>query len=390
VIASRGDSVAVLEAAYAGAADHATWAARVIDAIRPLVGGRAMIGMTGIRHTDERAVLDPAMTAGALLPAGPTASFAELDVDAAKALYYPPAVALSHTELEPLLEPSLRDLVRVTRDALGVADCIGLLFHPAPRTAVGLWVGCDERVRLDRLTRRRLTQLALHIEAGLRIRLHPESVVAILEPDGRIVHREPVALDAASVTARVTSIERARTRRHRTDWAALDLWPALISGRLSVVERREGARRYYALVENPPSRWPLRSLTRGELDALSHASRGLSSKLIAYALGISPPTVSSRLASAASKVGAASRVELVRIGALLTRDPRATIGDEALTAAERDVLVLVERGLSNAAIARTRNRSIRTIANQVAELLRKTGSATRRELVARTLRSSAS
>ena len=54
-----------------------------------------------------------------------------------------------------------------------------------------------------------------------------------------------------------------------------------------------------------------------------------------------------------------------------------------LTPAEREVLELVVRGESNAAIARARNTSVRTIANQVAALLRKTGSASRFELIQR-------
>lgn len=51
-----------------------------------------------------------------------------------------------------------------------------------------------------------------------------------------------------------------------------------------------------------------------------------------------------------------------------------------LTAAERDVLELLKRGLGNDAIAKLRGRSVRTIAIQVASLLRKTGKGSRRAL----------
>ena len=54
-----------------------------------------------------------------------------------------------------------------------------------------------------------------------------------------------------------------------------------------------------------------------------------------------------------------------------------------LTAAERDVLARVARGESNAAIAKARKTSVRTIANQVASLLRKTGAASRFDLIRR-------
>jgi DNA-binding NarL/FixJ family response regulator len=54
-----------------------------------------------------------------------------------------------------------------------------------------------------------------------------------------------------------------------------------------------------------------------------------------------------------------------------------------LTTAERAVLARVVRGESNEAIARARKTSVRTIANQVASLLRKTGAASRFDLIRR-------
>ncbi len=62
--------------------------------------------------------------------------------------------------------------------------------------------------------------------------------------------------------------------------------------------------------------------------------------------------------------------------------PDATI-ETPLTAAERDVLARIASGASNAAIARARKASVRTVANQVASLLRKLGAASRYELIQR-------
>jgi len=53
-----------------------------------------------------------------------------------------------------------------------------------------------------------------------------------------------------------------------------------------------------------------------------------------------------------------------------------------LTAAERDVRALILRGLANAEIARARGTSVRTVANQVAALMRKLGVGSRAELAA--------
>jgi len=58
-------------------------------------------------------------------------------------------------------------------------------------------------------------------------------------------------------------------------------------------------------------------------------------------------------------------------------------GRGSLTEAERDVALAVARGLSNAEIATARSASPRTIANQVAALMKKLGVSSRVELVAR-------
>lgn len=54
-----------------------------------------------------------------------------------------------------------------------------------------------------------------------------------------------------------------------------------------------------------------------------------------------------------------------------------------LSTAELDVLRRIVRGDTNATIARARKSAIRTVANQVASLLRKTGAASRYELIQR-------
>lgn len=56
---------------------------------------------------------------------------------------------------------------------------------------------------------------------------------------------------------------------------------------------------------------------------------------------------------------------------------------KALSDAERIVLQLVVAGKSNAAIAQARGTSVRTVANQVASLLRKLGARSRYDLIGR-------
>jgi DNA-binding CsgD family transcriptional regulator len=92
--------------------------------------------------------------------------------------------------------------------------------------------------------------------------------------------------------------------------------------------------------------------------------------------------VSTALARAASKLGLATHLELLRLAATLSHDPRSRALPPTLTRAETEVLALLRDGLSNHEIARIRSRSVRTIANQVAALLHKTESPSRRALVA--------
>jgi DNA-binding CsgD family transcriptional regulator len=54
----------------------------------------------------------------------------------------------------------------------------------------------------------------------------------------------------------------------------------------------------------------------------------------------------------------------------------------SLTNAEHEVVLAVERGESNAEIARARGTSTRTVANQLASVFKKLGVASRAELVA--------
>ena len=67
--------------------------------------------------------------------------------------------------------------------------------------------------------------------------------------------------------------------------------------------------------------------------------------------------------------------------------PAAPALPSSLSAAERAVVKLVIAGRSNAEIARARRVSVRTVANQVASILRKLGVGSRASLIAALARS---
>lgn len=387
MLGKKTDWVRVLEACYETSASDQEWAESVLAA----AGGVRAPG-TGIHvfshSADCRTGAARVITGGREIETVQSAGFgALLDRFGAKALrglYFPRQQVATQLEIATDLDRDTLEWLARYRTEHGAADAVGLFFHPVPGVAGVLYQGSREPVVLSRYVRETLTRVALHLEAGFRLRLAPPRLLAVITPDGRVIHREEaVAHDMARIKTKVKDVEHARSRAMRKQPGAIALWDALLAGRASVVERREGTRRMYHVVENAPETQALRALTTSEIAVVSHAARGASAKLIAYGLGVSPTRVSASLASAASKIGLAKRNELIRIAAILVRDPRAGVAAASLTSAERDVLDLVVQGLSNAEIARMRNRSIRTIANHVAALLRKTGSATRRGLVAR-------
>src|SRR5262245_36078545 len=85
---------------------------------------------------------------------------------------------------------------------------------------------------------------------------------------------------------------------------SLELWRGLVSGRWSLVEHFErGGRRYFLAHKNDPELRPDRGLTERERQVVAYEELGYSNKLIAYALGLSPTTISSLLARAKKKLG---------------------------------------------------------------------------------------
>ncbi|MBX3228380.1 MAG: helix-turn-helix transcriptional regulator [Labilithrix sp.] len=383
-VRSKADWVEVLDAAYDAAEDDTAWGRRLLDVGARVFRDAQLLGVTMLAHDAS------CSSAEIVLGLGPPAisrdvlaATRQLGMAFVREHFYPPSLVTTHLEVGVRMQREARERAAALRASWGCVDGLGLCVHPDPGLALVFYAGFDRELSLSARERRLLTQLALHVETSCRLRRRPDVVTAVIGADGRLLHRGDDAPRASSMSAHVARIERARTRSRRRTTEALDLWSALVDGRATLVPRSEGSRRHYLVVDNAPATQPLRALTHGELDALSFAARGLSSKLIGYSLGVSEPTVSSRLASAAAKVGLATRIELVRLAAMLTRDPRARFERMALTTAERDVLALLAQGLSNRDIARIRRRSVRTIANQVAHLLRKTSTSSRRALALR-------
>jgi DNA-binding CsgD family transcriptional regulator len=141
----------------------------------------------------------------------------------------------------------------------------------------------------------------------MRLRERPKDE-CVLAPDGRAVHAEG---DATAIGARgllrdaVVRRDRARMREARREpQEALALWPALVSGRWSLVDRFErDGRRYVVARRNEPSPPGPLALTLRERQICGHLVQGDSAKLTAYTLGLAASTVSAVARSALLKLG---------------------------------------------------------------------------------------
>ena len=150
------------------------------------------------------------------------------------------------------------------------------------------------------------------------------------------MHREGGDVGASGLAERVSRIEQSRTRSRRRQPEALDLLGALVEGEASIVERFDGGKRYYVVLDNPPSRRRHRALTRREAEIVRMAARGLPAKVVAYGLGVSSTAVSGALASSAAKLGLASRLALLRAVSLLLDTPQQAVDPAKLTESEHE------------------------------------------------------
>lgn len=210
--------------------------------------------------------------------------------------------------LDPLLEASgFEQVFGVSAlDATGRGCALS-----APRTRDAT---VPDRITWDRV--------AAHLATALRLRRRLGSgprEELVVSDSGRVVHAEGEAAAARdALRAAAIRIDAARTRRaRRNQRAATAMWAALVEAKWSVVDRfdRDG-RRYYVAWRNEP-RPEAHELTPREAQVAAACGLGHSNKLIAYELGISESTVARCLAAAAKKLGAASRVELVKLAAAL-------------------------------------------------------------------------
>lgn len=178
------------------------------------------------------------------------------------------------------------------------------------------------RCRLTPAMKTRWSRVAAHVAAARRLRQqlrgdHPTPPEAVLAPDGKVVDAEAPAKSKGAreqLTESVRKRERARGKLRRSDPdLAVAEWKGLVAARWTLVDQFDSdGRRYLVARKNDPEFVGLEALTERERCAVGFAAVGHSNKLIGYEMGIATSTVAVLLSRAARRLGARSRLELMR------------------------------------------------------------------------------
>lgn len=410
------DEIAVVEAMYELTSTRASWLTSVSRALasnlRAELGG--LVALAPREGSVEHFLVDapPELAEGAQVAVAP---FARHEVTMLSML--PPGDG----GLKGLVETfSASDAYRrVTEPFLrraGARDTLAFFVRLSPAAMIGFSSVHARDSTPTAITKRRYATLAKHFKTAWRLReqlgergyagsVVAEAADAVLDPSGFCLHavgaaRHSVALQA--LRAAVIAREHARGRQVRAQpETALAIWPALIAGHWSLVDHVElDGRRLVLAIRNCGDFENPRALTVREQQVVSLAAQGASNGEIAHERGISEGGVAAHLHAALRKLKCRSRTDLIRVARaeheqwLLSSDPGA-VGVVAepmtdpvdtefpmLSPAENAVLKLIRAGQGNQQIAALRRTSERTVANQVASILRKTKRHSRYELVA--------
>lgn len=273
----------------------------------------------------------------------------------------------------------------------------------------GLSIACpeSESKKHPNSHARAIVEVLPALQAAQRLRHHlpsaRSSIEAVITPDGSVTHASGAARESDSLSLirdAVTRLERGRGARERDIWRGESIWPGIIAGRWSLVERIEsdGKRYLVAHANSQGGLNPLR-LSQREAAVAERVAQGMMDKEVAADLRIAQSAVAASLHDALGKLRLGSRLELIlnyqrapsslayRIGGLGPSEPLVALElreDVTLPAgfsdAEREVTRLLVRGMSNQEIAAERGCHNRTVANQIRGIFSKAGVSSRSEL----------
>jgi len=345
---AHGDLVSVIEAAYRLDGDDGTWLARLVDraARAGLDRGLGTCGMFYELVGDRVHVASPVARG---TPPGSVEALRMLEAEVSSDITYQfikdATAAVGGRATCATMSSRLKmgnhvrdlDLHQKFLAPLGIVDFMSVAAtDPGPTEAASL-VGClvgaplAEVTGVKRAEAVAWSRVAAHMAAGMRLRRarrtsSPEDADAVLTPGGRVESHAPgltarghagessdASLDALKEAAK--AMARARgSSRHADPPGAVEAWKALVSGRWTLLDHFDhDGKRYIVAVRNEPQVPAFADLSPRESQVVAYAAQGHSNKLIAYELGIAPSTVAMHLSTAGGKLGAKSRVELIRV-----------------------------------------------------------------------------
>lgn len=324
----RGDPIGVVEAAYRLHGSDEDWLRGVRDAAAPeLDAGFGVAAsmfnlLPGTRWGNGLFVADGCHEA---LVAGFRCAMTDREWERRSVTLFETRAFFCGTMTQRLRPQFLA--LRATREQLipnGMRDLLSVVAINPSGSGCGLTAGLPQATRMTKPSVRRWSRIAAHVAAGLRVRsaLAASSDIfagaeAIVDTNGACVHADPPAASKearARLRQSVRTLDRARGRLRRTDPdEALEIWLGLYAGRWSLVDHvdRDG-KRFLLARRNDPAVATLDPLTLQERQAVAYAALGHPNKLIAYELGVSEAAIAMRLSRAARKLGAKSRIQLVR------------------------------------------------------------------------------
>jgi len=411
-----GEAVQVVEAAYDLQSDASEWLTRLASvARRPLDQG---LGTQAVLYS----ATDCGYIAAAQGLAGSPSEFSDyvvslatstpLEVQRYVASLPPGFYTYSRTTIGQRV-PGIFRRTSASRGPVGVRDWVAVIAPSQQGFVVLGGLARERHVRLPKRKHALWSMVGGHVAAGLRLRTHLAqkdrlTVEAVLTSSGRVEHAEGASRSSLALRdelrRRVLNRDRARRPSGGLDSAeALALWPALVDGRLSLIDRFESdGKRFVIAVKNSSTLRDPRALTPREKEVIHLVREGLSNKEIAGELGSSTSAVGTQVSCALAKLGLRSReillteasesmsdteeIHMGQVEAVVKATRTRSHYIEELTSAERDVAHSVFLGLSDAAIAHARGTSARTVANQIRSIFRKLSIHSRSELIVTMIR----
>lgn len=322
----RADVIRTIESAYGGPDDRAAWVEALADEFATLVdtelGLLALLTDSGASRPSAPAILH-----GAMRNLGDDLVFLSQHLsqvasqDDVRSRFFRSG---SVTSLRRVLGKTWDDALAETGTASKVRDGIYIQAGEYTGHVVSIVVPTRERVTLAPHRRYALERIAAHLGAACRLREKEGRIAttdgadAVFAPSGKLLHAEREAADKAFLSdlrKSAMTMDLARGPLRDTDpEKAAAIWRALVAGQWTLLESFDtDGKRFVVARRNEPRPVPLAQLSRREAQIAILVAGGRADKLIAYELGISRAAVAVHVARIKSKLGAATRAELVKI-----------------------------------------------------------------------------